>query len=102
MKITIENLVAKLGEHIDARVLPGLSNETTRFVLGFNKSLILGNTRAKLDAIPCDGTVRDADGNIDIDALRTCIHDGFTAAGSVKILGIRFKKEDADAFLDTL
>lgn len=102
MKITIENLITKLGEHIDAKVMPGLSNEMTRFALGFSKSLILGNTRAKLEALPCDGTVRDADGNIDVDVLRTCIRDGFAAAGSVKILGIRFEKEDAEAFLDTL
>ena len=102
MKITIENLVTKLGEHIDARVLPGLSNETTRFALGFSKSLILGNARSKLEAIPCDGMLRDADGNIDVEALRTCIRDGFDAAGSVKLLGIRFDKQDADAFLDTL
>lgn len=102
MKITPENLVAKLGEHIDARIIPGLSNETTRFALGFSKSLILGKARALLDALPRDGTLRDADGNVDVDALRTCVRDGFAAAGSVKVLGIRFEKTDAEAFLDTL
>lgn len=102
MKITIENLVAKLGEHIDTRIMPGLPEEMTRFALGFSKSRILGNTRAKLEALPCDGTIRDADGKVDVDVLRTCISDGFAAAGSIKILGIRFEKEDAEAFLDTL
>lgn len=102
MKITIENLVAKLGEHIDTRIVPGLSEEMTRFALGFSKSRILGSMRAKLEALPCDGTIRDADGKVDVDVLRTCISDGLAAAGSVKILGIRFEKEDAEAFFDTL
>lgn len=49
--------------------------------------ITIENLIAKLGALPCDGTIRDADGNVDVDVLRTCI---------------RFEKEDAEAFLDTL
>lgn len=101
MKISIESLVEKLDKHIDAKILPGLA-EPTRFVIGFSRAILLNTIRAKLNEIPKDGVLRDENGNIETDALRAALHGGFDAAGSVRILGIRFEKADADAFLDTL
>ncbi len=101
MKISIESLVEKLDKHIDAKILPGLA-EQTRFIVGFARGRLLSTVRAKLNEIPQDGTLRDENGNVETDALRAALHGGFDAAGSVKILGIRFEKADADAFLDSL
>jgi hypothetical protein len=105
MKLTIDEMVAKIETFAKNHVVPNLASDKSRFMLGFAWMVIRAKLRSALDSLPKDGTVRDEDGRIDVEKLRECVKGGFDLTGSVLLderLPLRFTQSDADQFFAEL
>lgn len=105
MKLTVDEMMAKVEAFAQAHVIPNLATDKSRFLLGFAGMSIRAKLRKTLEDLPKDGTIRDADGRIDTEKLRECVKNGFDLAGSVLLdehLPLRFAQADADLFFGGL
>lgn len=105
MKLTIDEMVAKIEMYAKNHVVPNLASDKSRFTLGFAWMGVKAKVRGALESFPKDGTVRGEDGLIDTDKLRDCVKGGFDLAGSVLLderLPLRFSQSDADVFFSEL
>lgn len=94
MTLTIDEMMNKVDAFVKADVIPNLTNDKSRFLLGFASISIRAKLRKTLEGLAVGGV-------IDTTELRECVKNGFDLAGSVLLderLPLRFTQEDADKF----
>lgn len=94
MTLTIDEMMNKVEEFVKTDIIPNLTSDKSRFLLGFASISIRAKLRKTLEGLATGGV-------IDINELRECIKNGFNLAGSVLLderLPLRFTQEDADKF----
>ena len=100
MKITVDKFNDYIQQFVKGYLIQEAEKPMTKFKLGF----ALGTGKLAADAQMVEAAkavgVADADGNIDIDALKAATSSGIDAAGSLPIpmLGIRLDKGETDKF----
>lgn len=100
MKITADKFNDYIQQFVKGYLIQEAKQPMTKFNLGF----ALGTGKLAADAQMIEAAkavgVADADGNIDVDALKKATNSGMDAAGSLPIpmLGIKLTKDETDKF----
>ena len=100
MKVTADKFNEYIVQFVKGYMIPNAKQQMTKFKLGF----ALGTGTVAIDPPMLEsaktGRVADADGNIDIDALKKATQCGMDAAGElpVPMLGIKLDRNDVDKF----
>ena len=100
MKLTTDKFNEYILQYVKGHLIQNAKQPMTKFKLGF----ALGTERLAVDQQMLKSAkaagVADADGNIDIDALKKATQSGMDAAGELPfpMLGIHLDRNDVDRF----
>lgn len=100
MKITAEKFNDYIQQFVKGYLIQEARQTMTKFKLGF----ALGTGKLAVDAQMIEAAkavgVADADGNIDVDALKKATNSGMDMAGELQfqMLGIKLNRAETDKF----
>ncbi len=100
MKLTADKFNEYIQQFVKGYLVQEAKQPITKFKLGF----ALGTGKLAVDAQMIEAAksvgVADAEGNIDVDALKTATNSGMDAAGELHLamLGIHLSRTETDKF----